>query len=585
MLKGIIGRMEIMELEIFDPSGSADNTRKYHHAPRLVNLNGKTIGEISNQLCGSDRTFPFIREALQKRVPNIKFVPYTEFPSGADDIDASEHLGDLVAARSCDAVIGGNSALGGASTSVGRALARIEKKGIPTFSITCEGFAGVVCNAFQSLGFSCDASQYEFPFDMFLADGDLTIIEKNIDKIINGLTIWDPEIKGNVAANPPKKMSVEGADYSAAIHKMNIVFLNNRWGDGLPLLPATEERVNWLLTGIELPRDTVIGQIMPSGRMATVESLAVNLAMTEGRPEYMPVLVAAMRAFTHPLYRHELMQTTTCSVNLAAIVNGPVGKQIRLNAGYGCLGPDPRHPAGVCIGRAIRLIQQNVGQAIPESGTMAVFGGPLKYANAIFAEDEDGLPPDWEPLNVEKGFAKGSNVMTIHAVATSTNISSIHVSTEETALETLHYFSRIMGSDYGNIFINYYENSAPGILIMPRGIAQGLAANGWSKKKVKEFLWQHSKFPWSVVTSDSDFFRRTKDTMKKYVPPGEPWPISIKPDNLLIVVAGGKQSGHGYWMRMGAGPIQPVSVEIELPKNWEALIMAAEEDFGPLPTI
>ena len=410
-----------------------------------------------------------------------------------------------------------------------------------------------------------------FLSNMFLPGSDLTPIEKNIDKIIYGLTKWEPRVKGN-AAKPPKKVSIEGADYGEAINKMNTLFLKNSWGDGLPLLPATEERVNWLLTGTDLPRDTVIGKIMPSGRTATVESLAVNLAMTGGRPEYMPVLVAAIKAFTDPRFRHQMMQTTTCSVNLAAIVNGPIGKQIRLNAGYGCLGPDPRHPAGACIGRAIRLTQQNVGQAIPESGTMSIFGGPLKYANAIFAEDEEGLPTDWEPLNVERGFSKGSNVITIHAVATATNITSIHASNKETVLETLHYFARIMGSDYGNIFLNYYENSAPGILIMPRGIAQGMVDAGWTKKTIKEFLWQNSKFPWSVVTSDSDVFRRAKDTMKQYVPPGEPWPIAVKPDNLMIVVAGGKQSGHGYWMRMGCCPTQPISVEIELPKNWETLI-------------
>ena len=144
--------------------------------------------------------------------------------------------------------------------------------------------------------------------------------------------------------NHQKKVSVEGADYGEAINKMNTLFLKNSWGDGLPILPATEERVNWLLGGTDLARDTVIGRIMPSGRAATVESLAVNLAMTGGRPEYMPVLMAALKAFTDPRFRHQMMQTTTCSVNLAAIVNGPIGSQIRLNAGYGCLGPDPRHP-------------------------------------------------------------------------------------------------------------------------------------------------------------------------------------------------------------------------------------------------
>jgi hypothetical protein len=141
-----------------------------------------------------------------------------------------------------------------------------------------------------------------------------------------------------------------------------------------------------------------------------------------------------------------------------------------------------------------------------------------------------------------------------------------------------------MGSDYGNIFLNYYEHSAPGIVIMPRGIAQGISDAGYSKEKVKEFLWENTKFPWSVVTSDSDLYRRAKDTMIQHVPAGEAWPIAIRPENLMIVIAGGKQSGHGYYMRMGCCPMQPLSMEIDLPKNWESLLEQAEADLGPLPT-
>jgi hypothetical protein len=297
------------------------------------------------------------------------------------------------------------------------------------------------------------------------------------------------------------------------------------------------------------------------------------------------VLIATFKAFTDPRFRHQMMQATTCSVNLAAMVNGPIGKQIRLNSGYGCLGPDPSHPAGSTIGRAIRLTQQNVGQALPGSGSMAIYGGPMKFANAVFAEDEEGLPTGWEPLSVDRGFAKGNNVITIHAVATATNITSIHASKKETVLETLHYFARIVGSDYGNMFRNYYENNSPGILIMPRGIAQGMVDAGWTKQTVKEFIWEHSKFPWDVMKSDSDVFRRYDEHVKPYVAEGEPWPIAIKPENLMIVVAGGKQSGHAYWMRIGCCPAQPISAEIELPKNWDALLARAEEDLGPLPTI
>jgi len=443
----------------------------------------------------------------------------------------------------------------------------------------------VVRNCFLAMGLSHDASLFEFPSPMFVPGSDLTPLEENVEQIIYGLTQWEPTVKKRGSEEAPKKVAIEGKDDSDAVTKMNTLFLRNSWGDGLPLLPATEERVNWLLTGTDLPRDTVIGKIMPSGRTATVESLAVCLAMTGGRPEYMPVVIAACRAMIDPRFRHQLMQATTCSVNIAAIVNGPISRQIRLNAGYGCLGPNPRYPAGGCIGRALRLIQQNIGQAIPEFGTMSNFGGSAKWANVVFAEDEGGLPEGWEPLSVERGFSKDSNVITIHAVATATNITSIHASNEETVHETLLYFARIMGSDYGNIFLNYYEHSAPGILIMPRGIAQGIVDAGWTKETMKRFLWENSKFPWSVVTSDSDVFRRSKDVMKQYVPEGEPWPISIKPEQLMIVVAGGKQSGHGYWMRMGCCPTQPISMEIELPSNWDSLLEKAEEDLGPLPVI
>ncbi len=466
---------------------------------------------------------------------------------------------------------------------MGRALARIEKKGIPTFTVARQGFSAVVRNCFMALGLSFDASLFEFPANMFLPGSDLTPVEQNLDKIIFGLTKWEPSQKGK-PATAVEKLSVEGNDYGDSLEKMNTLFLKKGWGDGFPLMPATEERVNWLLTGTDLPRDTAVGRIMPSGRTATVEALAISLAMNGGRPEYLPVLIAAFKAFTDPKFRHSMMQATTCSVNVAAIVDGPISNQIRLNSGYGCLGPDPHHPAGASIGRAMRLTQQNVGQAVPASGTMAIFGGPQKFANVVFAEDEEGLPEGWEPLSVERGFARGTNAITIHAIATSTNITVIHASTRETVLETLHHCARIMGSDYGNIFLNYYEHSAPGVLVLPRGIIQGMMNFGWTKKTVKEFLWEHSKFPHSVVSADSEHYHRGRAMVKQTVPEeGKPWPIAIRPENLMIAVAGGKHSGHGYWMRMGCCPTQPISTEIELPSNWDALIAKAEEDLGPIP--
>ena len=102
----------MVKLEVFDPSGFAESTEPSLYAPRLGDLNGKTVGEISNGEHGGwevNRTFALIRESLKKRFPDIKIIPFTEFPSGVAGIDA-DNIGDIVAAKGCDAVIGGNAA-------------------------------------------------------------------------------------------------------------------------------------------------------------------------------------------------------------------------------------------------------------------------------------------------------------------------------------------------------------------------------------------------------------------------------------------------------------------------------------------
>jgi len=461
-------------------------------------------------------------------------------------------------------------------------MGRIEKKGIPTFSITRKGFTGMVSFGFLAMGLGLDAAQHEYPLEMFLPGSNLTPLEDSMDEIIAGLTTWQPHAKKRIKQEPAR-VTIEGNDYFDALSKLNTTFLKNKWGDGLPVLPATEEQVKWILTGTDLPKDTVIGKIPPLNRIVTVEGLAVCLAMTGGRPEHLPVLIATMKAFLNPQLRAVTLQTTTCSVYPVVIVNGPIGQQIRLNSGYGCLGPDPAHPAGACIGRALRLAQQDIGGAVPGSGTMALFGGPARYTNIVFAEDEAGLPEGWKSLGVERGFAAGSNVVTVHSAATTSNVNTARSSTEKVAIETLNRLARIMAGNYGNIFGDFNANSSPGVALMPRGIAEGLAALGWTKEKVKAYLWEHSKVPYEVISADSVIFATGEETFKSIVKVGDPWPLAADPRNIIIVVAGGEQSGHCYWMRYGPGPKNPTSAEIQLPRNWAALLHKAEEDFGPVP--
>jgi len=100
----------LVKLEVFDPSGFTESAKPSLYASRLLDLNGKTICELSN---GSgweiNRTFPLIRQLLSERFPNIRIIPYTEFPSGVQEIDVDD-IGNIVMIKGCDAVIGGNAA-------------------------------------------------------------------------------------------------------------------------------------------------------------------------------------------------------------------------------------------------------------------------------------------------------------------------------------------------------------------------------------------------------------------------------------------------------------------------------------------
>ncbi len=93
-------------LEVYDPTGTIEMTEFY--APRLADLNGKTICELSIRMWEDSRTFPLMRELLQKRFPDVKIIPYTEFPD-AYDIEA-DVLSKMLREKGCDGAIVGNAA-------------------------------------------------------------------------------------------------------------------------------------------------------------------------------------------------------------------------------------------------------------------------------------------------------------------------------------------------------------------------------------------------------------------------------------------------------------------------------------------
>lgn len=447
--------------------------------------------------------------------------------------------------------------------------------------VTREDFVGVVRNAFAGLGFDQDAPMVTFPIAPFLVGSDLEPVRQNLPAFVDGLTAWEARAKRTGVTQPPL-LSVEAHDYEAALDAMNRQFLANTWGDGLPLHAPTAERVAWILRGTDLERQQVIGKIMPRGGIATVETLAVCLAMAGGRPEYLPVLIAAVEAIIDPGMEHDKFQATSGSTFPVVIVNGPMARQIRLNAGFGLLGPDPRYPAGASIGRALRLLLQNVGGALPGTGTMAMFGG-MRYTNAVFAEDEDGLPEGWQPVCADQlGLSRGRNAVTVYVATGASNILRRGVgkeTPEEEGLQSLYRVAGYLRSPSAH-YTHSWAHGTPGALLMSRVVARQLAGLGWTKATIKRFLWEHSSLShaevrntglrqWILAAPERD----TVDSADR-----DPWPITRTPEQIILCVAGGHHPTHNYWMQAMAPRV--VGRDIVLPAAWETLIAEADAALG-----
>jgi len=182
------------------------------------------------------------------------------------------------------------------------------------------------------------------------------------------------------------------------------------WTDGLPVVPPTEARVLRMLEGTTRAPDEVVAVVPPDLVECTVEKVAVNAVMAGCRPEYLPVVLAALdAACTDEFNMHGLLATTWFSGPMV-VVNGPVRHRLGMNSGHNALGQGNR--ANLTIGRALQLVVRNVGGGRPGEVDRATLGHPGKLS-FCWAEDEEGSP--FEPLSVARGLPPGADAVTLFA--------------------------------------------------------------------------------------------------------------------------------------------------------------------------
>jgi len=327
---------------------------------------------------------------------------------------------------------------------------------------------------------------------------------------------------------PPARTFEVADDWQA----VNDLYLERGWTDGLPIVPPSEERVAEFLQRTDRDRRDVVAVLPPRQGEATVERLAVNAVMAGCRAEYFPVLLAAVEAVADPAFNLDAVQATTHPVTPLLIVNGPIATEIGLNSGYNAFGQGWR--ANVTIGRALRLALMNVGGGLPGTGDRSTQGSPAKIAYCI-AENEEASP--WEPLHVEAGFDRDASTVTAVPCEGPHNIQD-HYST--TGLGILRTIAGAMGQAGSN---NLLDRGWPLLSLGPEHAAT-IARDGYGKRAIKEFIFEHARFPLGRLGEE---YRRMQVTRHGVVDDDATMlPIVEFSDAISVIVVGGAGK-HSSW--------------------------------------
>jgi hypothetical protein len=309
------------------------------------------------------------------------------------------------------------------------------------------------------------------------------------------------------------------------------LYYQKGWTDGLPIIPPTEARVQAMLDGARLAPTDVLANFVERRLPITAEKVAINAVMAGCLPEYMPVVVAAVKAIMTPDFGPHGVLASTAGASIMVIVNGPVGHKLGFNSGLNCLGPGNR--ANTTIGRAVSLITRNVCGRRPGILEKSVFGSAAKYT-FCFAEDESDQR--WPPLHVERGYSRDTSTVTVFP-AQPGHLIVDHMS--QTPEHLLLGIARKMTS----VHISRFGYSSQTILMGPEAL-ETLAGRGWTKEKIRHFLYRHATWSVAKLRSPPRLCRTVEIDgidLTKPVEPGDEdrhYSIVAEPDAIFIVAAG-----------------------------------------------
>ncbi len=427
---------------------------------------------------------------------------------------------------------------------MGSIAVTLEEKGIPTVTLYNERHEKRFMGTILPKGY-VDYPAINFnEYDTFTSEGIKALAPEAFRFMIKGLTTWKPEymkLAGDKWVPAEKEFSYTAPTFQEALDHFNTSYLEMGWGDGLPITPPTPERVDAMLKGTPLSRDTIINTWGPPNAEFTVEDIAIVSAMAGARPEYMPVILAALKAITS--VKWDAYWPVMRSAVPLVIVNGPYAKKIGINSSSNAFGPNFRYPANGSIGRAINLALAVIpgnGRGLKPSN---LAGNPGAYAGIVIAEAEgvESLGKGWEPVSVQLGYPKDTNLVTVLGVD-QMDMSIVGSIANAAACIAPH-------KDIWPRSRKVWEKQYAGALVVTemQRVTAGLMGNATKAGYAKD-LWDLARIPIDkfkslVLTDESGkvaepsafdkLLFAEKDVVEKGVP------MAAAPENFLVVVTGG----------------------------------------------
>lgn len=322
------------------------------------------------------------------------------------------------------------------------------------------------------------------------------------------------------------------------VRDVNDYYHQEGWTDGLPIIPPTEDLVLEMIEACSLDSRESLGIMAPLNGTVTVEKIAVNAVMAGCKPDYFPVVIAAVKAVLQPQFNVAAITTTTGGAAPVIVVSGPIADRLGIHSGTAVFGSG--HQANATIGRALRLTMRNMGGAKVSTMEKSTHGWPGKYT-MCFAEATERSP--WEPLHVELGYSEDTSIVTVAAVRGIQTLQEGAQETGEGVLETVVGAVHAMGISG----FYYQQRGASPIVVFGPEHADEIANAGFSRKDVKQYLFENARVPKKMLRNRAHWAARQwpqewEDHNDDFM-----IPIVDDPENLVIVVAGG-DGRHSSWL-------------------------------------